>query len=168
MRSWYFSKNLRDWRGCRPSSPRRAPSSTTVLGKRSRFSDTRARFSASLPTCRTTNCVFGWRANTRLRAARSSSLLGKSRPWKDQSGGFEEGHEAPGGRPLEVADRLLQAGAGAAREVHHRLDVLAVHHLEQLGGGGQELHILAAEDAAPALRGPGEVRVDVDDGEARA
>ena len=70
-------------------------------------------------------------------------------------------------RRLELAQARGEAGAGAAGEVHHRADVPAVHHRQQLGWRREHLARRRRRHGARCGR-KRQVRVDVDDRVARA
>ena len=84
IRSWYFSKNLRE-RAAGGPARRCGPRSRREVGEAvERRAD--GRDSPRVPHVKEDERRLGWRASTRSRAARSSAFGGKSCPWNDQSG----------------------------------------------------------------------------------
>src|SRR5262245_55215336 len=72
--------------------------------------------------------------------------------------------EEPSRMRLVVSfEALSEAGTCPARKVHHRADVLAVHHLQQLFGRGKKLSLLPHRDSLFAFEGESQMGVNVND-----
>ena len=75
---------------------------------------------------------------------------------------LRHGAEAAGRHGVEARDGLLQPAAGAAGEVDHGADALAVHQRQQLGRIGEVTHGFAQRHAAARFAHPAQVRMHVD------
>ena len=80
---------------------------------------------------------------------------------------LRENHEPVRVCLLKALDSLLKALSIVTGEVYHQPDVFPVHHRENVVWRGEELYLLSQGHTILALRSPGEMGVNVNDGKAR-